>query len=81
MAREFQPEMVLLDIGLPGMSGYDIARELRRIPGLDAALVVAMTGYGQAEDQERTRAAGFDRHLVKPVDVEVLEALLLERRS
>jgi CheY-like chemotaxis protein/two-component sensor histidine kinase len=80
-ARQFQPELVLLDIGLPGMNGYDVALELRRIPGVKDALLVAMTGYGQSEDQERSRAAGVDLHLVKPVAVDVLENVLRERRN
>jgi signal transduction histidine kinase/DNA-binding response OmpR family regulator len=73
------PEVALLDIGLPGMDGYTLARELRARPGGDQALVVAITGYGQDADQRRAREAGFDRHLVKPVDPETVLGLLAAR--
>jgi len=66
-ARDFQPEVVLLDIGLPGMDGYEVGRALRGIPGCERASIVAVSGYGQAEDRARSRAAGFDQHLLKPV--------------
>jgi two-component system CheB/CheR fusion protein len=72
----FQPEVVLLDIGLPGMDGYEVARALRQQPALDKLLVVAMTGWGQAEDRRRSHEAGFDLHLVKPVEPEVLREVL-----
>ena len=64
--------MVLLDIGLPGMDGYEVARALRSVPGCEQALIVAVSGYGQAEDRERSRIAGFDLHLLKPVAPERL---------
>ena len=71
-----KPEVVFLDLGLPGMSGYDVARRLRAMPeGRDVRLV-AVTGYGTEADRERTRAAGFDLHLAKPVDPHAVEALL-----
>jgi two-component system CheB/CheR fusion protein len=71
-----KPEVVFLDLGLPGMSGYDVARRLRAMPeGRDVRLV-AVTGYGTEADRERTRAAGFDLHLAKPVDPPAVEALL-----
>jgi PAS domain S-box-containing protein len=76
LASEFKPEIVLLDIGLPGMTGYDVARHLRAIPGLEGAFLVAMTGYGQEEDRRRSTAAGIDLHLVKPVDPAMLRKLL-----
>jgi signal transduction histidine kinase/CheY-like chemotaxis protein len=73
----FHPEVVLLDIGLPdGITGYDVARQLRRQPATSALLLIAMTGYGQEEDRRRSREAGFDAHLVKPADFAVLAALL-----
>jgi CheY-like chemotaxis protein/anti-sigma regulatory factor (Ser/Thr protein kinase) len=72
---DVRPEVVFLDIGLPGMDGYEVARRLRR-PGRTEALLVALTGYGQEEDRRRSREAGFDHHLVKPVDPAVLEELL-----
>jgi len=68
--RSFAPEIILLDIGLPGMDGYEVARRLRA--GGSCAQLVALTGYGRLEDVERTKAAGFDAHLVKPVDVQLL---------
>jgi len=76
LAGSHLPAIVLLDIGLPGMDGYEVARRLRTTPGLERALVVAMTGYGQEEDRRRSREAGFDHHLVKPVDLDALEKLL-----
>jgi signal transduction histidine kinase/CheY-like chemotaxis protein len=72
IAAAFEPEIVLLDIGLPEVDGYEIARRLREIPALRAVKLVALTGYGQAEDRARTHAAGFDLHLVKPVDFAAL---------
>jgi PAS domain S-box-containing protein len=75
-ARAFRPEAVLLDIGLPGMSGYDVAKTLRAEPGNGALVLVVVTGYGQDEDRRRSAEAGFDRHLVKPVDPAAVQALL-----
>jgi PAS domain S-box-containing protein len=75
-ARGFRPDVVLLDIGLPGLSGYDVARRLRAEGIHDQMLITALTGYGQAEDRARAQAAGFDYHLTKPPDIAVLEALL-----
>ncbi len=79
--QEFQPDVVLMDIGLPGMSGLDAARAIRALPTGPAATLVAMTGWGQAEDRERTRAAGFDQHLVKPVERTALLQLLANTRT
>lgn len=76
LASDFQPEAILLDIGLPGMDGYEVARRLRGRPETSGALIIAITGYGQQEDRALTKAAGFDHHLVKPVDPEELGALL-----
>jgi PAS domain S-box-containing protein len=75
-SRIYQPEVVLLDIGLPGMNGYDVARQLRRQQGRKRPLLVAVTGYGGEEDKRRAREAGFDCHMTKPVDLEELEALI-----
>jgi len=69
----FKPDVILLDIGLPEIDGYEIARRLRATPGLERLRLVALTGYGQPEDRARTRAAGFDDHLVKPVEFPALE--------
>ena len=80
-AREFQPDLALLDIGLPkGMDGYEVARRLRALPGLDRLPVVALTGYGRNEDRVRSGQAGFTAHLVKPVDPAELRNLLAQAR-
>jgi CheY-like chemotaxis protein len=75
MARDFKPRIVLLDIGLPGMNGFEVARALRAEPATRDCLLVAVSGYGQAEDQRQSQEAGFDRHLVKPVDLMVLQEI------
>ncbi len=76
-AREHRPELVLLDIGLPaGMDGYELAQRLRPEAGLERAVIVAVTGYGQEDDRRRAADAGFDGHLVKPVDMQKLWRLL-----
>jgi len=77
-AKEFAPEIVLLDIGLPGMDGYAVARQLRALPQCDGARLIALTGYGQPEDRELSRAAGFDEYLLKPVEPASLLAMLGE---
>jgi signal transduction histidine kinase len=71
----FQPEVVLLDIGLPGMNGYEVAREIRK-EFSDSIELIALTGYGQATDRKESQAAGFHAHLVKPVDLDVLKQLV-----
>jgi signal transduction histidine kinase/CheY-like chemotaxis protein len=76
LATTFRPSVVLLDLGLPGMSGYEVAQQMRRLPALTDTVLVALTGYGQDEDRQRSRAAGFDHHLVKPIDPESLPRLL-----
>ncbi|MBX9605544.1 MAG: PAS domain S-box protein, partial [Gammaproteobacteria bacterium] len=81
IAATFEPDAVLLDIGLPGMSGYEVARHLRARAGTARALLIAVTGYGRPEDLERTWAAGFDHHLVKPVAVDKLLKLLSDKLS
>ncbi len=73
---ELHPDVVFVDIGLPGMSGHDVARAIRSRPEGEGLLLVAMTGYGQAEDRRRSRDAGFDLHLVKPVSLNLLENVL-----
>jgi CheY-like chemotaxis protein len=71
-ARGFRPDVVLLDIALPGLDGYEVARRLRREPGLEGTLVVAVSGYGQAQDKRRALEAGCDAHMTKPADPRVL---------
>jgi CheY-like chemotaxis protein len=74
LARSFHPQVILLDIGLPDMDGYAVAHRLRS-EDLGGDLLVALTGYGEADDRERARKAGFDRHLTKPVDPDALVTL------
>jgi PAS domain S-box-containing protein len=76
IAPDFRPEFVLLDIGLPGMNGYELARAFRRHPDLKEAVLVAISGYGQREDLKQSQAAGFDHHLLKPVELEDLLPIL-----
>lgn len=75
-AEEWEPSLVFLDIGMPGLNGYEVARRLRQDVRFMNVTLVALTGYGQPEDIERSRAAGFDHHLVKPIDITQLEKLL-----
>jgi len=79
-ARAHQPDAVLLDLGLPVMDGYETARRLRQ-EGLAGKLLIAVTGFGGAEDRRRAAEAGFDTHLTKPVSPEALRALLLRGRG
>jgi CheY-like chemotaxis protein len=76
VATAFKPEAAFLDIGLPVMDGYELASRLRELPGLSTVRLIAVTGYGQESDRRRTEAAGFEHHMVKPVDLEVLEDLV-----
>lgn len=73
--HEFRPQVVFLDIGLPGMDGHQVAREIRRQVEFDGVLLVALTGYGQEEDRKNSRAAGFDLHLVKPPSLDQLQSV------
>jgi signal transduction histidine kinase len=75
-ARPFKPEVVLLDIGLPGMNGYEVARRLRAEPVLTGAVLVALTGWGNDDNKRKSREAGFDFHLTKPVDITAIEGIL-----
>jgi len=79
LVREQPADVVLLDLGLPGMDGHEVGRRLRREPGHDKALVVALTGSGTEDDRRRSREAGFDHHLVKPVDPDDLDRILAGR--
>jgi CheY-like chemotaxis protein len=71
-----RPEIALIDVGLPGLDGYEVARQIRARVGGDHVFLVAVTGYGDPDDVRRARTAGFDAHLVKPVDVKALAAIL-----
>jgi signal transduction histidine kinase/DNA-binding response OmpR family regulator len=75
-AADFRPEIVLLDIGLPEMDGFEVARRLRTEMGLNELVVAALTGYGRDEDRQRSQLAGIDVHLVKPINLDILQALL-----
>jgi PAS domain S-box-containing protein len=79
VARAFQPDIAVLDIGMPKMDGYEAARRIRSESGARSVKLVALTGWGQAEDRRRAREAGFDEHFVKPVELAALEALLVPR--
>ena len=80
MAFAIRPEVALIDIGLPGLDGNEVARRIRALLGGDEIALIAMTGYGQPEDRRRALQAGFDRYLVKPVDPAELSRLLGESR-
>ena len=75
-ALEFEPHLALLDIGLPRIDGYELARQLRASAVTAATRLVALTGYGQESDFERSREAGFDEHIVKPIDLKTLREIL-----
>jgi CheY-like chemotaxis protein len=75
-APTLRPEVVLCDIGLPAMSGYELARQLRQQEGSNQPVLIALTGYGQEEDRRRAQEAGFDHHIIKPVDPAALAKLL-----
>jgi len=77
-AKEFQPDVIFCDIGLPGMNGYEVARNLRRDDRLQDVYLIALSGYAQPEDIERSKEAGFNRHVAKPVDLAKLEQILEE---
>ena len=78
LAKSYGPEMVFLDLGMPGMDGYQVARQMRQQPGLQNVVLAALTGWGQQEDRRRTAEAGFDHHLVKPLEPMVLEQLIAQ---
>jgi len=75
-ASRFRPDIAFLDIGMPRVHGYEVARQMRELPGLSSCVLVAVTGWGQEDDRRRAQDAGFDRHLVKPVDPKEIETIL-----
>ncbi|MBI5276107.1 MAG: PAS domain S-box protein [Burkholderiales bacterium] len=81
VARRFRPQVILLDLAMPGIDGFETRRQLLLEPGMDSAYMVAMTGFGNEDDKRRTRASGFDGHLTKPVELDALISLLNEARE
>jgi len=78
LAGTSRPEFALIDIEMPGMNGFEVARRIRQIPSLAAVVLAALSGYSQEEDTRRSREAGFNHHLVKPADMDVLRRLIAE---
>ena len=76
VAASYRPHVVFLDIGMPGMDGYETARRMRELPGMDNVVLAALTGWGQQEDRRRTAEAGFNHHLVKPPEPEAVNGVL-----
>ena len=79
VASSFQPELILLDINMPGLSGYQVARALRAQPQFRTTVLIALTGYGQTENVRRALETGFNAHIVKPLESSVLEQMLEQR--
>ena len=75
-AELFRPDVILLDLGMPGLSGYEVCREIRKQPWGSEMLLIAQTGWGQDQDRQRTKEAGFDGHLTKPINLARLEKIL-----
>ena len=78
MTKTYTPDVVFMDIGMPGMDGYEAARRIREQPGLGKVVLAALTGWGQQEDRRRTAEAGFNHHLVKPPEPKAVESVLAE---
>jgi CheY-like chemotaxis protein len=76
LAAAFRPDVVLLDIGMPKLNGYEVARRIREQPWGKGIVLVALTGWGQEDDKRRSEQAGFDQHMVKPVELDALNKLL-----
>ena len=74
--ERFQPDIVFMDIGMPGLDGYEVCRRIRQMPAVRQVVLVAVTGWGQAQDKQRAFEVGFDAHLTKPVDPDALAQLL-----
>ena len=81
LAKDYRPEIVLLDIGLPGMNGYEVAKALRRVLGDGRTLIVAVSGYGAEQDRQRASEAGFDAHFVKPMEISALQKFIASREG
>ncbi len=85
VGQEFKPDLVLMDIGMPGMDGYETCERMRQQTWASSARIVALTGWGQEEDKRKAKRAGFDEHLVKPVDrktlIDVLSATAVSQRQ
>lgn len=81
LAEMFRPDIAFVDIGLPGLDGHEVARQMRKRSSLRATVLVALTGYSGPEDRSRSQAAGFDRHVVKPIDLVELDRLLADLRA
>jgi CheY-like chemotaxis protein len=81
MIENCRPDVVLMDIGMPGMDGYEVARRIRERDDLDGIVLIALTGWGQPGDRSRTQSAGFDHHLVKPADMSALQTLLISAQK
>jgi len=76
LVTEFEPRVVLLDLGMPRMDGYEVCHRLRQLPGGEKITVIAATGWGQEHHRRKTEAAGFDMHMIKPLDTDVLRTTL-----
>jgi CheY-like chemotaxis protein len=81
MMAEFIPQVALIDIGLPGLNGYELARQVRSMPQLRDITLIAQTGWGTDDDREQAREAGFQHHLTKPIDHQRLEKILAQATS
>ncbi|MDB5390302.1 MAG: chemotaxis protein methyltransferase CheR, partial [Planctomycetaceae bacterium] len=81
LALNYRPDMIFLDLGMPGMDGYEVARRVRQASELNHVVLTALTGWGQPEDRRRTSEAGFDHHLVKPIEPRDLEGLLTDLKK
>jgi signal transduction histidine kinase/DNA-binding response OmpR family regulator len=81
LATEFRPQVVVLDLGLPQLDGYEVSRRLRKLPDTRDSLIIAVSGYGQDEDRRRSSQAGFDHHFIKPVDFQTLMGVLREAEN
>ena len=76
LIAEHQPDLAFLDIGMPGLTGYEVARMIRQTAGMDQTVLVALTGWGADHDQDQARKAGFNHHLTKPADIAAIDSLL-----